>query len=220
MKTIKYLLGALLMSLATMANAQSTSNNLSIDFKAGANTSEYKRYYASFASMVITTDMALSEDKEKARGINFGLVKGKNISNGKLPLFLEYGLEATWVRYHDEDTEENEDWYYSKIVTKDELSINMVSLAIPLNVVYSISLMNGEYEVAPYAGLNVKVNVIGIAKDKSSETRYDGDRVVDEESGTEKAHFFTKDDTDDSPANRFQLGMNLGFNIYKGKYSL
>ena len=86
-----------------------------------------------------------------------------------------------------------------------ETSFTFMNIAIPVNFLYRFDVTD-RFSIAPYAGMNFKINIIGKAKQKGE---------------SKSASFFNKDDVgEDLTANRFQLGMNLGVNfMLDQKYS-
>ncbi len=84
--------------------------------------------------------------------------------------------------------------------------MKMMNVALPVNLVYQFSFMDGAMDVAPYAGLNFKFNIIG-------KTDVEG-----EGADLEVNHFDEDDMGEDETANRFQLGLNLGVNFYYNNF--
>lgn len=115
-------------------------------------------------------------------------------------------------RYGDDFNEEmaekvldNVEDFYEDL--EGETTLTFMNIAVPVNFLYRFDVSD-KFSIAPYAGLNLKLNIVGKAKAKGA---------------TESASFFKKEDMGgdkDLTANRFQLGMNLGVNcIINKKFS-
>ncbi len=133
----------------------------------------------------------------------------------RMPLFLEVGGEFTYlygkpkqtISVQDEvgqwhglqpigDTSVellNEDGTERPSQTQDcgEIVLNSISFSIPVNVSYCFDIKNGKYAIAPYAGVNLKFNLL-------SQLTVNGEKY-----GKLKAE----------QANHFQFGVNLGVNV-------
>ena len=215
MNYFKILLTAMSMLLLPTTKLSAQFQNTRVAKEKNMTMEDYNRLSVSFAAEVGKSDLALGQD-ETGKGVSFGYAHGKNIVNGDFPLYLEYGFDATWLHFND--TDESEDYgYYGNYKEKHEVKLNLVSVSIPLNLTYIFSLADGKYEFAPFAGLNFKFHVIGRGKDEFTK-EYSNSRY-DDESGTNKYNIFDEDDMGGTSAKRFQIGMNLGFNIYKGRFS-
>jgi len=131
----------------------------------------------------ITRVMEKGTDKTKYNMLALGWVVDKAVA--RFPLYIEFGFGANWYFAQDK-----EDGLTSKF--------NLVSLSIPVNISYRLSLCNGKMHLAPYAGIYFRGNLFG--QDKYE---YDGD--------SEKADLFSKDDMgEDYVWKRFQMGWQGG----------
>lgn len=84
-----------------------------------------------------------------------------------------------------------------------DVDMHMLSVVAPVSVLYHFSFPNSTIGIEPLAGLNFRYNGWGEIKD--DEDTYDP---------------FSDDDTDDNPANRFQVGLHLGVNAVFKKFVL
>lgn len=87
--------------------------------------------------------------------------------------------------------------------SNDDVDMHMLSVIAPVSVLYHFSFPNSTIGIEPLAGLNFRYNGWGEVKD--DEDKYDP---------------FSDDDTDDNPANRFQVGLHLGVNAVFKKFVL
>jgi len=180
MKAIKFAVIAALFCSAASLSAQSEN---------------YSRIYASYVRGNANQEMGKYSEDMDQNGFNVGYAYGLNIS-GTLPLFLEYGAELNYLTMDE-----------SSDFLKNDAKFLHVS--IPVNVVYQFSVMDDFMHIAPYAGVNFKLNLMGKNKVKDSY----GDE-------SEEINFFDEDDMGDNTAKRFQLGMNAGVNFYVGHLML
>lgn len=179
---VSLLLGGILFLPAISANvtAQETKND------------DYLRFYTSFVTGQMNFNTSVSGSGNvnsdlKSNGFNIGLVRGCNLTNGNSPFFLEVGGELTYQHIDD-------DYLTFKF------DLNQVSIAVPFNFTYFITVPNTGNSIAPFFGLNAKLNLVG-------KGTVDGDNI----------NFFTSGEEDsfgEEKANRFQIGMNIGTNIY------
>lgn len=87
--------------------------------------------------------------------------------------------------------------------SNDDEDVHLLSVVAPVSVLYHFSFPNSTIGIEPLAGLNFRYNGWGEIKD--DEDTYDP---------------FSDDDTDDNPANRFQVGLHLGVNAVFKKFVL
>lgn len=156
-------------------------------------TDDYLRFNASFVTGQMNLNTSVSGTGSvstdlKSNGFNISLIRGRNLTNGNSPFFLEVGGELTYQHIDD-------DYFTYKF------DLNQFSIAVPFNFTYIITVPNTSIDIAPLVGLNAKLNLMGKGK-------VDGDDI----------NFFTSGEADSfgdkEKANRFQIGMNIGANIY------
>lgn len=87
--------------------------------------------------------------------------------------------------------------------SNDDVDVHLLSVVAPVSVLYHFSFPNSTIGIEPLAGLNFRYNGWGEVKD--DEDTYNP---------------FSDDDTDDNPANRFQVGLHLGVNAVFKKFVL
>ncbi len=87
--------------------------------------------------------------------------------------------------------------------SNNDVDVHLLSVVAPVSVLYHFSFPNSTIGIEPLAGLNFRYNGWGEIKD-------------DEDKGDP----FSDDDTDDNPANRFQVGLHLGVNAVFKKFVL
>lgn len=205
MKKLKYFVVALALLSSSTAFAQFSKPSNS------SSTDKYTRLYAGYSLGVASMSGTVLDNDETIpdmKGATVGFAVGKSIS-ADMPLFFEYGAELGFGKATYEESGTEYGWY-EDIKWKETTSLTMMNIAIPLNVVYEISISD-DLRVAPYAGLNMKFHLMGKIKD---EYTYDGD--TEKEDGS----IFDEDDMDGEKAKRFQIGANLGAHVYFKNYVL
>ena len=152
------------------------------------------------------------ESSQSFTGIALTWTTAQGIS-ASLPLYVEAGLGVQWSFY-----KETEEVAYSYTVPTYSYSggysyttqygyhevdakLNMISMKVPINLIYSYQVPNTNISLDPYVGLRLRFNVFG-------EIDYDG----------ETANIFDKDDmgSSDNTWNRFQIGWQIGAKIRLG----
>jgi hypothetical protein len=134
-----------------------------------------------------------SDDNFKTNGFGIDYIKGFNITPG-IPLFLEAGINANF-NFHSESE--------SDFGFKTEASFQNINFQVPVNFGYRFHVMP-QFSIAPYVGINFKLNVISRLK---AEASYDG-----ESAESEWFSCYSADDMGDSEStwNRFQMGWHVG----------
>lgn len=158
------------------ANAQigeSKSKKIETTYTTTTNTVEvkvnknYDRIYVGYAPTSVG-DFDRYGDNLMMHGVGLGWKKGINVTGRKLPLYLETGIATNFAFGNDN---------------------KLFNFNIPVNVTYRFKLGNTKIYIAPYWGLNFKINYYW----------YDDDRS-----------WFDYINVD---ANRFQLGTEFGANF-------
>lgn len=215
MKTMKSALLSIAIMLSSSTLAQGY-HRLQLNF--APQTMEVKD-----AKMPNDYDWGRGWDGAKFNTIGFGIgfVKGIELSK-TTPLFLETGANLTYLTKESKE-DINFDYLISSSIdfmpNNDKIECTskykFLNLAIPINLAYRINVADA-FSVQPYAGLNLKFNIVGIEKvDWGSSVSYDIGFFTKEKHGdVENDYFF------EEKANRFQLGLNIGcgFNIAKKLY--
>lgn len=181
MKTNK-IIAALLLAAATLpvsAQSSNTDNYSRLDLHLILSNPEFEGH-----GVYLT-------DSHVQYGIGLHNVYGINLTGHKLPLFLEIGPEVNYTYKY----EEVDNWDFEYLYT-EEIETRRLSVGTPIDVAYKFRLSDA-IAISPYAGINVKYNVLAA-------TYYDDIKFDDFEDG----------------ANRFQLGWNIGFGFYFGKFYL
>lgn len=144
----------------------------------------YSRHSLSYEYQEGRYDDIYQEGKIVTKGLSYGFMRGIGVSRA-IPLAVEFGGRLVWTHGVDKD------WYY-EISRKDFLSV-----VLPVNAVYRLSLFNDNLTVAPFFGPTFRFNVIGL---HYYETR-----------GSSAGHtdnFLSR--RKDTPANIFQFGTDIG----------
>ena len=109
----------------------------------------------------------------------------------QLPIYLQYGagLQYTWK---------------STKFDGENISLHLLTLDIPVNVAYNLTIPNTSLAILPYLGLNAQVHLLGKASDDEISIDLFGDDMEDilEEDGL----------------NRFVLGWQIGAKVCYDRY--
>lgn len=193
MTKLKTLAVAVALAIATPAFAQFTTGGGSSSMSTSGD--EVKSGYNFLGvSYVNTTIMPKHGDDMGMNGFGVKFIHGFSISQTR-PMYIETGVNFTMG--FDSDSEE--------IYDDEDLTVTSTlgSLAVPVNFAYRFGLANN-IAIKPYAGLNLKFNVIG-----KTTASYDDE--------SESVSWFKKDTMN---ANRFQLGWHIGAGVEFSKFYL
>ena len=177
MKKLSFMLTMAMMVIATTASAQ-FANSSKKSNRTTANTENYNRITAAYNSVSV-------EDLD-LMGFSVGWTKGINIAND-LPLYLETGIG---VMYAFGELEEGVDESY--------MGVN-----VPVLFTYKFFPIE-TMAIAPYAGLNLRGNILGKEK-------WEGDDNYD---------WFDSYEEGGYDAKRFGVGASLGVNFDFEKLSI
>lgn len=188
MKTIKLLLGIVLLALGSTAKAQFANSTTAVGTRQKSlatmvtnDCSNYNRFNFSYSTLKLS-EFGLEDTYP---GFRFGWTGGYSVVE-TVPFFLETGVDFS---------------FNTKVLEEDKYSkekSTTASLIVPLQLAYKLSFQNGAY-ISPYTGFHFKVNVLG----KDTETSYHYDE-------TESYNWF---DEDYGSYRRFQMGWRIGGNI-------
>ncbi len=178
MKKLSFMLTVAMMVIATTASAQFANSSKKSNGNT-ANTENYNRITAAYNSVSVQ-DLDLM-------GFSVGWTKGINIANG-LPLYLETGIGVMYA--FGDYTDWKEDTY-----EESYLGVN-----VPLQLTYKFSPIE-MMAIAPYAGLNLRGNILGKEKWPDYDETYD----------------WFEEGYD---AKRFGVGASLGVNFDFNKFSI
>lgn len=188
MKTIKLLLGIVLLALGSTAKAQFANSTTAVGTRQKSlatmvtnDCSNYNRFNFSYSTLKLS-EFGLEDSYP---GFRFGWIGGYSVVE-TVPFFLETGVDFS---------------FNTKVLEEDKYSkekSTTASLIVPLQLAYKLSFQNGAY-ISPYTGFHFKVNVLG----KDTETSYHYDE-------TESYNWF---DEDYGSYRRFQMGWRIGGNI-------
>lgn len=188
MKTIKLLLGIVLLALGSTAKAQFANSTTAVGTRQKSlatmvtnDCSNYNRFNFSYSTLKLS-EFGLEDSYP---GFRFGWTGGYSVVE-TAPFFVETGIDFS---------------FNTKVLEEDKYSkekSTTASLIVPLQLAYKLSFQNGAY-ISPYTGFHFKVNVLG----KDTETSYHYDE-------TESYNWF---DEDYGSYRRFQMGWRIGGNI-------
>lgn len=193
----------------------------------GANAESYSRVQASYINDSYNGNKYTNNHDFSTNGIGVSYVYGFGLSKS-LPMFVEAGLQFNTSINSETIAEEKYsvdilDKTYN-IHEKGKQKFTNINLAIPVNFVWRFNVAD-MLTVAPYAGINFRVNALGKVKysvDIDTDLPKDLDKELDDARGSESMNVYSKKDMgNDGTWNRFQMGWQIGVgaeykNIYLG----
>lgn len=126
------------------------------------------------------------------------------------PLYVQYGagLQYTFHTNKDQDDVKYNGTYYSGgFISRS----NVVTVNIPMNIMYCFTIPNIDVNLMPYAGLDFSWNVAAV-QNYTEWISINGDKT----SKTEKTHMLSKDDMGGHPLRRVELGWQAGAKVSYG----
>ncbi len=207
---------AVAFSTAASASAQFTNTKSST---ANKGICDYNRIALSYNNTHFGFNEYLGSDNNfNLNGFGVNYIHGFSVSK-RLPMFIETGVN---FNFELESKISNKQIYNDWIRTKS--TKQFINMQVPVNFTYRFTITDGVY-VAPYAGLNFKLNIIGRYKDEMKTSFSDSelkDLFVDPEDFEGKwISVFSKRDmgSNDYTCNRFQVGWHIGAGLtYKSFY--
>lgn len=180
-----------------------------------ANADNYSTASLSYDNMHLQYGSNFGEDEglfmmgQEGNGMSlngFGLQYSYGFGLGKLPMNLEVGLK--WNMIFNQTSEKDYDYDYdTKYIFEEKFNTRFMRLSIPISYIYHFNLKNN-IVVAPYAGVDLRFNLLGSTTYKYIESDKYG-KVTEEE----KWNYFSKEDMGDATFNRFQFGWHLGVRL-------
>lgn len=137
-------------------------------------------------------------DDVNFNGFSFGYNRAISLISS-VPLFLETGI-AVQFSLHKEDESKS----YYKLSEK----LSLVSLKVPVNLMYKVNLPNSSISFVPFAGFTIRGNVWG---EDYYKAKYDGN------SESVSLDLFDKDDMNKLNSNtwkRIQIGWQVGLKAH------
>lgn len=187
MKNLKFVLAAVMASFCLGASAQFTNSGGRSTSTSSANTDAWSSLYFQFNPSTMNIDVHGAKDQDFT-GLLVGYSKAFSISSS-IPLFIEAGGALEYSFYSEDEYGDG------------ETNFSMLSIKVPVNVVYNYQFPNSTVALAPYAGLRLRANLL--AKEKYEYGSYSS--TVD---------LFDEDDMGkDYTWKRIQIGAQLGANV-------
>lgn len=184
MKNFKFFVVAGLLAICGTASAQFSNTTNTSSSTTGVN--EWESITFEYAPSKFAYDG--DGDDQSFTALSLGWTRGIGLSK-TTPLYLELGMSLQWSFY-----KETQEGYYGDY----DMKFNMVSMKMPFSLGYQFNLSDGQIALAPYAGLDLRLNLFGQMK-----KTYDDDG--------EKWDVFDKDDMGkDDKWKRFQVGWHVG----------
>ena len=213
MKSFKFFAMAAFLAVATSASAQTKE------------TSTASEGWSSVYVQWSPSSMDYKKHSESFTGLSVGYNQAFKILADK-PLYIEGGIALQYSFDSDDLTEDifDEDMldliYEFDLDADIERKMSLVSLKIPVNLTYKFDLPSSPIAIAPFAGLLLRANLIGTQRLSIGGDLADEMSDKQLEKLEESMDLFSDDDMGkDGTWNRFQLGWQIGANVYfGGKY--
>lgn len=182
MKRIKSIAVAAMIMVVTSASAQFTNVRQS-GSSSVINTDEWNSFWVEWNPSTFSPKRG---DSESFNAFSLGLSKSFSLTSSA-PLFLEAG---GGVQYS-----------FASDFISDDIKLSMLSIKIPLSLVYKFDIPNSSVSLMPYAGFNLRFNILAKLSDDDS------------------LDLFDKDDMggSDNTWNRFQIGWQIGLKAKLGQ---
>lgn len=211
------MLSASTASFAQFANAGSKSNSGS-----SASVDEWSSFSVSYNPVSLSPEHG---DNISATGFSATYSKAWSISQSS-PIFIEGGVGLQYA-FDTEDLGDMVNDSDGKVTLQQKY--NLLTLKVPVNIMYAFSVPNSNVKIAPFAGLTANINILGTTKYDFEMTgiygSYESELMSYIEStygkkATESRNLFDKDDMGSKEAtwNRFVLGAQIGANVYFDKW--
>lgn len=206
-------LGAIATLSYGFANAQFTPV-YGISEKSGI-IRDYNRVGLSYNNDAYNLDNGAKEDFEwesnpSLNGLGINYVHGFKLSS-VLPMFVEVGANVNFnfgsFKLFDES--------YGGTIYSFKAKMQNINLQVPVNYVYRFNVSE-DFSIAPYLGVNLKMNVIGKIKEMVEATI--GGQTEKEEA--EWQNLYSSDDMEGEAWNRFQIGWQVGVGFQYSKIYL
>lgn len=226
MGKIKFLAAAAMLAVCSSASAQ-FSNSKGGSQSSSVDSKGWSTIYVQYNPSTISIDVTGADD-ENFNAFTVGYNRAISISSSA-PLYVELG-GALQYSFKSKDIL---DWYAGKYEPgedKDEIGkdvdpkqkYNMLSLKVPVSIMYDLKINNSNVHIAPFAGITMRYNIFGNTKKEynfSSDYKEDlidiyGKKNFEKTFSEESFDLFDKKDmgSKDATWNRFQFGWQLGVN--------
>lgn len=199
MKKIKFFALAALLAINSGAYAQFT-NSTSSTSSSSVNTDGWNSFWVEWNPSTISSDTqgqgdygsGSSSKSQSFTAFSAGLSRAFSLTQGA-SLFLEAG---GGVQYS----------FASDFGSKGT-DFNMLSVKVPLSLIYLLDIPNSSLSLMPYAGIDLRFNILGKIK-------YGDEYVSGSNSGS--LNLFDKEEMGE-PWNRFQIGWHVGLKARLGQ---
>lgn len=221
MGKIKFLAAAAMLAVCSSASAQ-FSNSKGGSQSSSVDSKGWSTIYVQYNPSTISIDET-GVDDENFNAFTVGYNRAISISSSA-PFYVELGGA---LQYSFKSVDMPDGWAYLKDLDEDkvdpEQKYNMLSLKVPVSIMYDWKINNSNVHIAPFAGITMRYNIFGNKKmeynfnsdyKKKLIEEYGGKRDFEEEFSEKSLDLFDKKDmgSKDATWNRFQFGWQLGVN--------
>jgi len=216
MRNFKMILAATLLAVCTTASAQFSNQ------KGTNSTNGWSTLWVQWNPSNLTPDKG---DSESFTGLSLGYSKAFSASSN-VPIFIEAGIGVQYSFSTIDVTDDDDDdvsaawqYWYGSADGCIEKKTSMLSAKVPVSFMYDWQIPNSSVAITPYAGLDLRFNIIGKSKYEipgeywEREETHNYIKNYDDEI-LEDANIFDKDDMGgkDFTWKRLQVGWHIGVN--------
>ena len=196
MKNLKSLLTAIVLAASASASAQFTNSGSTASGGSGG----WSTFNVQYNSGKLLYDVSGAKD-QSFTAFTLEYTNALSVSQS-IPLFVEWGVGLQYGFFSESEDEGEGGW---------EQNFSMLSVPIPVNLVYDFQIPNSTVSIDPYVGLKLRGIILAQTKEEES---YRG------RSNSETFNYFDKDDVgDDNTWKRIQIGWQIGVNArFNNKY--
>lgn len=160
----------------------------------GSKDGNYSRIQVGYNPMMVSPSYGDTDDTY-LHGVGISYLRGIKLNQSQ-PFFLEVGGKIAYNMKKETEDVNVEDNIFHKDVTD-----KVLTLSVPVNLTYRITLGNGKVSLSPFVGITLKGNLLAketikLNKDKETLDQFDKDDVGK-----------------DGQWKRFQVGWQTGFNL-------
>ena len=196
MKNIKLIAVAAMIMVTASASAQFTNMRQS-GSSSRANSDEWHSFWVEWNPSSISPDFKYLSDIS-FNAFSLGLSKAFSLTPSA-PLFLEVGGGVQYS-FKSKFAEEYYDFFDFDDFDDYDVKFSMLSVKVPLSLIYKFDIPNSSVSLMPNAGLDFRFNIF-------AKMSADGHSV----------DLFDKDDMDGDTFNRFQIGWHIGLKAKLGQ---
>ena len=202
MKKSIFLAAVAFVLMSVTASAQFMQSNGGSNAKASVED-VFNTFDLTYSPVTMKSSDGNDSESEELNGLSLNWSQARLLTE-QFPVYIQYGagLQFTWKTESDSYDD------YEEYTVKIKSTTSLLTVKVPVNLLYNFAIPNTAVSVMPYVGLNAQIHLLGQSKIK---TEYSGDVE------TSKVNYFSEEDMEE-PLNRFVLGWQIGAMLSYNKY--